>query len=100
MPHGAAFVKQKSAMQGSLGDLARAARRVSISGQIGSPRPPKCSNRWPVSIELTLNFTSNLFLQNVVFTNVESGDRIIYAIFSRFPEDWKNHPPQTITQAA
>src|SRR5205809_314640 len=27
----------------------------------------------------------------VVFTNVESVDRIIYAIFSRFNEDWKNH---------
>ena len=26
----------------------------------------------------------------VVFPNVESVDRIIYAIFSRFNEDWKN----------
>jgi hypothetical protein len=25
-----------------------------------------------------------------VFTNVESVDRIIYAIFSRFNQDWKN----------
>ena len=29
----------------------------------------------------------------VVFTNVESVDRIIYAIFSRFNEDWKNASP-------
>lgn len=27
----------------------------------------------------------------LVFTNVESVDRIVYAIFSRFNEDWKNH---------
>ena len=36
----------------------------------------------------------------VVFTNVESVDRIIYAIFSRFNEDWKNHTLQLFTQAA
>jgi hypothetical protein len=26
-----------------------------------------------------------------VFTNVQSVDRIIYAIFNRFNEDWQNH---------
>ncbi len=36
----------------------------------------------------------------VVFTNVQSVDRIIYAIFNRFNEDWKNHTLQLFTQAA
>ena len=36
----------------------------------------------------------------VVFTNVESVDRIIYAIFSRFNEDWKNHTLELFAQAA
>jgi putative transposase len=36
----------------------------------------------------------------VVFTNVESVDRIIYAIFQRFNEEWKNHTLQLFTQAA
>ena len=36
----------------------------------------------------------------VVFTNVGSVDRIIYAIFSRFNEDWKNHTLALFTQAA
>jgi transposase-like protein len=36
----------------------------------------------------------------VVFTNVESVDRIIYAIFSRFNEDWKTHTLKLFTQAA
>ncbi len=36
----------------------------------------------------------------VVFTNVESVDRIIYAIFNRFNEDWKNHTLELFTQAA
>jgi transposase-like protein len=36
----------------------------------------------------------------VVFTNVESVDRIIYAIFSRFNDDWKNHTLELFTQAA
>jgi transposase-like protein len=34
----------------------------------------------------------------VVFTNVESVDRIIYAIFSRFNEDWQSHTLQLLTQ--
>jgi len=36
----------------------------------------------------------------VVFTNVQSVERIIYAIFSRFNEDWKNHTLRLFTQAA
>ena len=36
----------------------------------------------------------------VVFTNVESVDRIIYAIFSRFNEDWKTHTLKLFTHAA
>jgi putative transposase len=36
----------------------------------------------------------------VVFTNVQSVDRIIFAIFSRFNEDWKNHTLKLFTQAA
>ena len=36
----------------------------------------------------------------VVFTNVASVDHIIYAIFSRFNEDWKNHTLELFTQAA
>ena len=36
----------------------------------------------------------------VVFINVESVDRIIYAIFSRFNEDWKTHTLKLFTQAA
>ena len=36
----------------------------------------------------------------VVFVNVESVDRIIYAIFSRFNEDWKTHTLKLFTQAA
>jgi putative transposase len=36
----------------------------------------------------------------VVFTNVESVDRIIYAIFSHFNEDWKNRTLELFTQAA
>ena len=36
----------------------------------------------------------------VVFCNVESVDRIIYAIFSRFNQDWKTHTLKLFTQAA
>jgi len=36
----------------------------------------------------------------VVFTNVESVDRIIYAIFSRFNQDWQNRTLELFTQAA
>jgi putative transposase len=36
----------------------------------------------------------------VVFTNVESVDRIIFAIFNRFNEDWKNRTLELFTQAA
>jgi hypothetical protein len=32
--------------------------------------------------------------------NVESVDRIIYAIFSRFNQDWKNRTLELFTQAA
>jgi putative transposase len=34
----------------------------------------------------------------VVFTNVQSVDRIIYAIFHRFNEDWRNRTLQLFTQ--
>ncbi len=34
----------------------------------------------------------------VVFTNVQSVDRIIYAIFNRFNEDWQNHTLHLFTQ--
>ena len=36
----------------------------------------------------------------VVFTNVESVDRIIYAIFNRLNQDWKNRTLELFTQAA
>ena len=36
----------------------------------------------------------------VVFTNVARAERIIYAIFSRFNEDGKNHTVNLLTQAA
>ena len=36
----------------------------------------------------------------VVFINVASVDRILYAIFSRFNEGWKNHTLKLFTQAA
>jgi putative transposase len=36
----------------------------------------------------------------VVFSNVQSVERIIYAIFSRFNEDWKNQTLNLFTQAA
>jgi transposase-like protein len=36
----------------------------------------------------------------VVFMNVESVDRIIIAIFSRFNQDWKTHTLKLFTQAA
>ena len=36
----------------------------------------------------------------VVFTNVQSVDRIIYAIFNRFNEDWKNRTLELFTQRA
>ena len=36
----------------------------------------------------------------VVFTNVQSVDRIIYAIFNRFNEDWQNHTLELLTQRA
>jgi len=36
----------------------------------------------------------------VVFTNVQSVDRIIYAIFNRFNEDWRSHTLQLFTQKA
>ncbi len=36
----------------------------------------------------------------VVFTNVASVNRIIYAIFNRFNEDWKNRTLELFTQAA
>lgn len=34
----------------------------------------------------------------VMFTNVQSVDRIIYAIFNRFNEDWRNHTLELFTQ--
>ncbi len=34
----------------------------------------------------------------VVFTNTQSVDRIIYAIFNRFNEDWQNHTLELFTQ--
>jgi hypothetical protein len=34
----------------------------------------------------------------VVFTNVPSVDRIVYAIFHRFNEDWCNHALELLTQ--
>jgi hypothetical protein len=34
----------------------------------------------------------------VVFTNVQSVDRIIYAIFHRFNEDWRTPTLQLFTQ--
>lgn len=34
----------------------------------------------------------------VVFTNVQSVDRIIYAIFNRFNQDWRNHTLALFTQ--
>ena len=34
----------------------------------------------------------------VVFTNVQSVDRIIYAIFNRFNEDWQNHTLELFAQ--
>jgi putative transposase len=36
----------------------------------------------------------------VVFTNVQSVDRIIYAIFHRFNEDWRNRTLELFTQTA
>jgi len=36
----------------------------------------------------------------VLFTNVQSVERIIYAIFSRFNEQWHNHTLRLFTQAA
>jgi transposase-like protein len=36
----------------------------------------------------------------VLFTNVQSVERIIYAIFSRFNEQWQNHTLNLFTQAA
>jgi len=36
----------------------------------------------------------------VVFTNVQSVERIIYAIFNRFNQDWKNRTLEIFTQAA
>lgn len=36
----------------------------------------------------------------VCFVNVESVDRIIFSIFNRFNEDWKNRILRVFTQAA
>jgi transposase-like protein len=36
----------------------------------------------------------------VIFTNLSSVERILYTIFSRFNEDWKNHTLNLFTQAA
>lgn len=36
----------------------------------------------------------------VVFTNVASVDRIVYAIFNRFNQEWKNRTLAIFTQAA
>jgi hypothetical protein len=36
----------------------------------------------------------------VLFANVQSVDRIIYAIFSRLNEDWKSHALELFAQAA
>jgi putative transposase len=36
----------------------------------------------------------------VLFTNVESVERIIYAIFQRFNQQWQNHTLRLFTQAA
>ena len=36
----------------------------------------------------------------VVFTNVQSVDRLIFAIFSRLNEDWQSHTLELFTQAA
>jgi transposase-like protein len=36
----------------------------------------------------------------VIFTNLSSVERILYAIFNRFNEDWKNRTLNLFTQAA
>jgi hypothetical protein len=36
----------------------------------------------------------------VCFVNVDSVDRIIFSIFNRFNEDWKNSILRVFTQAA
>jgi putative transposase len=36
----------------------------------------------------------------VCFVNVQSVDRIIFSIFNRFNEDWRNHILRVFTQAA
>jgi transposase-like protein len=36
----------------------------------------------------------------VLFTNVESVERIIYAIFQHFNQQWQNHTLRLFTQAA
>ena len=36
----------------------------------------------------------------VTFVTIKSADRIIFAIFNRFNQEWKNHAPKLFTQAA
>jgi len=36
----------------------------------------------------------------VLFTNMQSVERILYAIFYRFNEQWQNHTLRLFTQAA
>lgn len=63
---------------------------------------------WPLWRKLrTTNAIERCFVEvrrrtkpMVVVTNVQSVDRIIYAIFSRFNQDWKNRTLALFTQAA
>ena len=36
----------------------------------------------------------------VTFVNIKSVDRIIFAIFNRFNQEWKNHALKLFTHAA
>ena len=66
----------------------------------GFPRPLWRKLRTTNAIERCFVEVRRRTRPMVVFCNVESVDRIIYAIFSRFNQDWKTHTLKLFTQAA
>jgi transposase-like protein len=77
-----------------------AARSAGAAALLRFPAPPVAKLRTTNVIERCFVELRRRTRPMVVFTDVQSVDRIIFAIFSRFNEDWKNHTLELFTQAA
>lgn len=111
---------QKIYQAASLGEARRAFQRFQANWQAAYPALvrrlerdlPELLNFYPFPRHLwkklrTTNAIERCFVEvrrrtrpMVVFTNVASVDRIIYAIFSRFNQNWQSHTLELFTQAA